>query len=446
MRFDKGKSDFWRHEYKIFMPSFTFYIETYGCKVNQYESQMLRETWRQAGGQETSDPGRADYVLVNSCAITARAERNARNALGRLKKAAPNAKTILTGCAAQFYADFTPRKNVQLAKPDFCINQQAKNLLLAGPQSLGAPSVCAPTQPLTGYARSRPVIKVQDGCSQNCAYCIVPQTRGKPCGRNAKDILTECRQLAGQGYGELVLSGINLRQYPGGFWPLLAFLDQELAPDFAGKTRLRISSLDPAMLNESAWEILATCKLLCPHLHLSLQHVSPRILALMGRKHYDGQIIREAVARLGQIWPTFGLGADILVGFPGETEEDLQILLDFVQELPLTYAHVFPYSRRPGTRAKDMPGQIAKKEKEERATIVREVIEAKKQAFLQRQTQLAKVHIVSEFAKSGSRKGINEFYGSCIFNNNEDAKGGIFVARPVGTQGNDLVVENLRIP
>lgn len=420
------------------MAQFKFYCETYGCKVNQYESQALREAWQKSGGIETDSPALADFILVNSCAITARAERNARNAICRLKKSAPNAKIILTGCAAQFYEDFVPRKNVRLAKPDICINQKDKNLLLAGPHKLdlcNTPSL----QPLMNYGRSRPVIKVQDGCSQNCAYCIVPQTRGNPRGRPVADILGECRHFASQGFGELVLSGINLRQYPGGFWKLLTFLDKELAPDFAGRTRLRISSIDPAMLNVGGLDALAACQLVCPQLHLSLQHASPHVLEMMGRKHYDRQMLQKAVAQLGQIWPVFGLGADILVGFPGETEDDLQCLLDFVRTIPLTYAHVFPYSRRQGTRAKDLPGQIARKDKEERAGKVRAVIEAQKQEFLQQQLMLPEVHIVPEFAKNSCRKGVNEFYVTCVFN--ENARRGIFIGHPVGVRGNELLVE-----
>lgn len=418
------------------MSEWLFYIKTFGCKVNQCESQLLREAWQKKGGRETDLPWLADYILINSCAITSRAERNARNAVFRLKKCAPNAQIILCGCAAQFYHDFQPRKKANRALPDLCVPQKEKGTLLNGPLPMPIEG-----RPLLGaYYRARPVIRLQDGCSQGCTYCIVPFTRGKPESREPGEILKECQGLARAGYGELVLSGINLRQYHkgGDFWTLLAWLDQQLATEFRGRLRLRISSIDPAMLNERALSILERTSLVCPHLHLSLQHSSESVLRSMGRSHYTIEKVLEQCKQLAQLWPVFGLGADFITGFPQETEKDLNALLDAIERLPLTYAHVFPYSRRQGTVAASLPGQIIKREKERRAWLVRARIAEKQKRFLLEQGRLDEMWIVRD---TGQGHGVNEFYVPCLFREADAPSRGLLKAAPVGQCEEGLLVE-----
>lgn len=441
------------------MENFRFYIETYGCKVNQYESEALRQAWRAKGGLECARPEEADFALINSCAITARAERNARNAVFRLRQAAPNARIILSGCAAQFYADFQPRKRANFARPDICLPQARKAELLRGPSALlesndidaspqalreisssaGAGRAFPDFGILQNYGRARPVVKIQDGCSHGCAYCIVPQTRGMPRSRAPEEILAECRRLARAGYGEIVLSGVNLRQYAGGFWLLLRRLDAELGREFSGSLRLRISSIDPAMLNDFGIETLAQCALVCPHLHLSMQHGSQRVLARMGRGHYAPEQTLAAVRKLGAVWPIFGLGADFLTGFPGEDEADISELLAFIAAMPFTYAHVFPYSRRQGTPARNFDDQIAKGEKIARAKQLRTAIAAKREQFLRRQLDLAEMLIAVEDVKDGRCRGVNEFYCNCVFEKPPQARG-LARARACGSDGEELAV------
>lgn len=396
------------------MANWKFYIATFGCKVNQYESQLLRETWLDKGGEETPAPENADYILINSCAITARAERNARNAVFRLRRLAPYAKIILAGCAAQFYGDFRPRKNANFAAPDVCLPQKDKYLLLAGPEPGQNPDF---RSGIKSYSRARPVIKIQDGCSANCSYCIVPQTRGGSKSRSRNEILAECVALARAGYGELVLSGVNLRCYRdhGDFWDLLAWLDGTLAQEFPGQLRLRISSLDPATLDSRAIEVLAAARLVCPHLHLSMQHASPKILEAMRRDSHTPAKISGFCEELARIWPVFGLGADIISGFPGETIADLELLLNFIEKTPLTYAHVFPYSRRQGTAAARAPGQIAKNEKEKRAWQIRALI-AKKQKQFWSEQPAAMLVAADAPGENGEGRGVNEYYVPCLFN------------------------------
>lgn len=421
------------------MSEWLFYIRTFGCKINQCESQLLREAWQKKGGIETDQPELADYILINSCAITGRAERNARNAVFRLKKLAPGAKVILCGCAAQFYDDFQPRKKANRALPDLCVPQKEKGTLLAGPRPAAMPD--APL--LTGYYRARPVIRVQDGCSQGCSYCIVPLTRGKSRSREHGEILEECQGLARAGYGELVLSGINLRQYhdKGDFWSLLAWLDRELSPEFQGRLRLRISSIDPHMLDDRGLATLAQGRLVCPHLHLSLQHASEPILRAMGRRHYTIEKVLDQCRKLASLWPVFGLGADFITGFPGETERDVNTLLEAIEELPLTYAHIFPYSRRQGTVAASLPGQIVKKEKERRAWQARAKIAAKQKRFWAAQGELSEMWIVAD---SDQSRGVNEYYAPCVFREPVPPSHGQIKAEPVGLCEEGLLVKAIK--
>lgn len=407
------------------MAEWTFYFETYGCRVNQHETALLREAWERLGGIFTQNAESADYICINSCAITAKAERDARNAVYRLRRLAPNAVIILTGCAAQLFPAIIPPHKAHLPFPDLRILQAEKNILLNGPEECLQKGSDKSNAPLRGiierFDRSRAIVKVQDGCRQYCAFCIVPQTRAQLYSANPENILEECRILASNGHAELVLSGINLRQYGrdrpeyGDFWDLLVLLDRELAKDFSGQLRLRVSSIEPAQLNEKALRTFAEAELLCPHLHLSLQHASQTVLRAMGRGHYQANDILRFIERLTSIWPVIGLGADLLLGFPGEKEEDLRILLEFIEELPLTYAHVFPFSPRPGTKAALMPDQLPLKLRRERAEIVREKISVKKAAFWKKQCELASMTLVMERDRHAAGfRGVNEYYVPCF--------------------------------
>ena len=515
------------------MPTWKFFLVTFGCKVNQYETQALREAWQKLGGVECSTPAGADVVCVNSCAITSKGERDARNAVFRLRREAPKARLILTGCAARLFADYKPRPGATWAAPDILIAQEHKDVLLqgpwvtppAGPHSL-TPHVERPADPspteannmpaaaspvpapvtegmarlpaqseafppfaISTFKRARPVLKVQDGCAHRCTYCIVPLTRGRPHSRPAEDIIAEARRLLEAGHVEVMISGINLGQYGrghdhmGDFWNLLRTLDAALAPEFAGKARFRISSLEPGQLNERGLDTLLGCRLLCPHLHISLQHGSQKVLKRMGRGHYSASMLEKAVTSLGAHWPVMGLGADIIAGFPGETEEDVQELLALIERLPLTYAHVFPYSRRPGTAAERFDRQVPQALKLERAARIRQAIAQKQRAFLESQLRLphmllaadvADVAVVSndadisngadisgpglKGATSGAvkpLKGVNEYYAACFMPCTEWAmndvstshgaqpRSGLLAVRPVAVTDKGLLVEEL---
>ena len=413
-----------------------FFIATLGCKVNQYESHSLREAWLSKGWLETDSPGSARLILVNSCAVTAKAVADVRNTVRRLHRAAPQAEILVTGCAAQVLT----QELAALPGVSAVVSQDDKSRLLAaplmqdvhmdnGPTGMPLPAEVAhtaaktpfPPFSLSGYDRSRAVLKIQDGCSHGCTYCIVPLTRGRARSRDFEDSLAEVRRLIQTGYREITLSGINLRQYKDSdkrdFWDCIAALEAALAPEWTGRLRLRISSLEPGQLTGKALDTLAASRLVAPHLHLSLQSGSPAVLRRMGRSHYDPTCLPDFLAQLRRHWPVFGLGADILTGFPGETEEEFAEGATFCRSLPLTYAHVFPYSRRPGTAAAAMSGQVSPEVKKTRAASLRAMVAEKKQNFLASQLALPQLLVVFEpqnaDAPASSIQGVNEYYSDC---------------------------------
>lgn len=431
------------------MSVWTFFIITFGCKVNQYESQALREAWRTLGGREAASAAGADVILVNSCAVTAKAERDARNALYRIRREAPAARRLLTGCSARLAGE--PLLNTEFLHA--LVAQEHKSTLLQGPWTKlpapGSPSAFPSFPPfsISGFERARPVLKVQDGCSHRCSYCIVPLTRGPARSRSPLDVLAEAEKLLEAGFRELVLSGINLSQYgrdlPGkpAFPTLLRLLEDRLAPRWAGRARLRISSLEPSQLDAHELELPAQSRLLCPHLHLSLQSGSPEVLRRMGRGHTKLERLVSRLEQLRRTLPVIGLGADLLTGFPGESEEQFHASLDIIKTLQLSYAHVFPYSRRPGTPAAELPEQIPQPEKLRRARLLRETAAAQQADFLQRLSALPLLHLHLDGASS---RGIDEHYAPCrLVHTPPQETRELLPVRPLRVENGALLVESL---
>jgi len=458
----------------------TFFLATLGCKVNQYESQSLREAWAARGLEEAECAAGARTVVVNTCAVTAKAVADGRAAVRRAHRENPDAEIVVTGCAAQVLAkEFETLPGVTLVVP-----QENKEKLLRyadithdGPAGKGLPeedsahSGAAPEYPafaITEYDRSRAVLKVQDGCSHRCTYCIVPLTRGTSRSRLPEETLAEAKRLLDAGFRELVLNGINLFQYgrdladPHDFWDLVAYLDTNLAPEWAGRARIRLSSLEPGQLGTKALDVMGESSLVAPHLHLSLQSGSNAVLRRMGRGHYDPGILDGFCRDLSGIFPLFGLGADILSGFPGETDAHAAETEALCGTLPFSYAHVFPYSKRPGTPAATFADQVVSAIKKDRAARLRAIFTAKKKAFLERCLTLPEMRVACEPFQEGPGQdarqdgrektggisgGVNEFYADCRF-----VEGGgpqnafsraLVAAKPVRTDGALLWVEAL---
>lgn len=392
-----------------------FWLTTLGCKINQYESESIRQSWLEKGFKAADSDEAADVVVVNSCAVTSSALSDLRQTVRGINRRNHDCKIIVTGCAAQVFA----AELAELPGVVEVIPQERKAELLSGPIERDNLPFCgenifAPFS-IDDYQRSRAVVKVQDGCSHRCTYCIVPITRGPSISRNMADILSEMERLLNAGFREMVISGINLSHYgrdidgKPDFWDLMEKIEREFGQEWSGKARLRISSLEPGQLHDRAVEIFADSSLICPQLHLSLQSGDANVLKRMGRGHYKPQDVFDFLDKLAAVWPVFGLGADILTGFPGETEEEFLNTLNFCRKLPLSYAHVFPYSIRPGTAAAKMPGHLPNKVKKERAARLRDVVNQKKNNFLKRLTSMDSLHVLVQDGEIG----VCEYYTTC---------------------------------
>jgi MiaB/RimO family radical SAM methylthiotransferase len=268
---------------------------------------------------------------------------------------------------------------------------------------------------LQSSRRARGVVKVQDGCSHRCTYCIIPFTRGPSVSRPFSAILQEVRRVFSSGIPEVVLSGINLGHFGRDlsprtdFWDLVAFLEQELASEWAGKKRLRLGSLEPGELNSKGLDTLAGSTMLCPHLHVSLQSASPKVLRAMGRGHYSPGSVSGFVLELERLGLDYVLGADLLVGFPGESDADFSDTLKFCTRLPLGYAHVFPYSVRPGTAAAAFSSQVPHAIRSARAGDLRQALLENRMDTLRR---IASKRLLTMVPETSSR-GICEYYFTC---------------------------------
>jgi len=414
-----------------------FLLQSLGCKVNQYECRALAEAWRAQGLVDADGPADADLVVLCTCAVTARAEAEGRRlARNLVREIGGQGRVVVTGCAAAV----SPDAFAGLGAVPVADKARLARHPFSDADATPRPPETFPDLAVTGYDRARGLLKIQDGCSHGCSYCIVPSARGPSVSRPVAAIVAEARRLLKAGRRELGLTGINLGHFgrdlrPAvNFWQLVADLEQALAPDAAGTARLRLGSLDPAMLDAEGVAVLAASRMVCPHLHISLQSADPGILAAMGRRPGDAEAVSSFVDKASRNWPAMGFGCDILTGFPGESEAAFRVTADFLERAPLTYAHVFPYSRRPGTRAADLPGQLPRQVKAERAKILRGIVEAKSARFLDRLA--GEPHLAVALERRDPVVGTCGQYVDCRFETApEAALGTLAAARPVGTDG-----------
>ena len=353
---------------------------TLGCKVNQVESEAMREALLAAGFQEAAGGETADVVVVNSCTVTATSDQKARQALRREKKRNPGAVAVLTGCWPQAF----PQEAQEFLEADVVLGTARRGDLV--PRLLEYLSTkqrvvdIAPHQKgekfeklsiSAMHGRTRAFVKIEDGCDRFCSYCIIPYARGRVRSKPLEDIREEAARLGEAGYKEVVLTGINLPAYGKDLGGDLCDA-VEAACAAPGILRVRLGSLEPEQLTPPVIARLAAQEKLCPQFHLSLQSGCDETLRRMNR-HYTTAEYRQIVGDLRKAFPNCAVTTDIMVGFAGETEEEFGESLAFAKEIAFAKVHVFAYSRRPGTRAYDMPGQVPNREKERRS---REMIAA----------------------------------------------------------------------
>lgn len=366
-------------------------LETLGCKVNQYESSYVVESLEEAGHSLVPFKEHADIYVVHGCAVTSRASYETRQLLRRARRINPEAVLVAMGCEAQ-------RDSRRLAQERLAThilgNSHKHELIhhLRVPASVDAPLVCVSDmascvhfQPLPVnrmfMGRTRATLKIQDGCNSFCAYCVVPFTRGRSRSLPPREVLLQMTRFLDHGYREVVLTGIHLGQWGKDLSPpmelsdLLHQLDKE-----AGSARIRLSSLEPGEWSSTLLEAMPHWKWLCPHFHIPLQSGDDEILRLMERP-YQRNEYAALVHALRARFPQCALGADVLVGFPGETPRHFANTLALIDTLPLSYLHVFPYSPRPGTKAFSRKDRATGHELKTRARTLQELGRRKREAF-----------------------------------------------------------------
>ena len=393
----------------------TFYIEQFGCRATQADGAALERQLLDRGCTSAAEAAAADIVVVNTCTVTAAADAQAREAIRKLYAANPDVRVIATGC----YAQRAPEELSKLPGVAWVVGNSHKPQIpelvegltrepfssrsndvfpVAALLPMHGPSSQVPARILTGDIfeqntllstpvfggegnHTRPTLKIQDGCNSRCSFCVIPFVRGKSRSLPAETVVQEIRQLDAAGYREIVLSGINLGTYGRDLSPRVEF--EELLRrilDETGVERLRISSIEPLDVTQDLVELFASTERIAQHFHMPLQSGADRILAVMHR-WYRAEHYARRVQLVHERLPHAAIGADVIAGFPGETEEDHATTMGFIESLPFSYLHVFSYSKRPGTKAaglsNEIPGAIIRR----RARELRALGEKKSAAF-----------------------------------------------------------------
>lgn len=405
----------------------SFYIENFGCRATQADGAAIERQFRDLGLQAAAGPGNSEWVILNTCAVTAAAEQDARAAIRRIRRNNPECKIVVTGC----YAQRAPEEVASLPGVAAVIGnshkhtlaqialagQSEKNTLAEGsflPLSAlrGAPDgdgkgsgaaeifvsdIFAHTELLaapvfdSGGERTRPNLKVQDGCNNRCSFCIIPSVRGRSRSLAPADVLREVNQLVAAGYREVVLSGINLgrwgRDLPGENGEGQAARPakfEDLVRTILERTtveKLRISSVEPMDWTDSLIRLVSESSRIAKHAHIPMQSGSDSVLRRMHRK-YRPWHYREKIEKIRAAMPAAAIGADVMVGFPGESEAEFEETRRMIEKLPFTYLHVFTFSARPGTPAAGMPNPVPVHVARRRNEILRELAAQKKLAFM----------------------------------------------------------------
>jgi len=373
----------------------TFFVTNFGCRASQSEGASIHQELLDSDVIEAETAYDANVVIVNSCTVTAEADRDVRQTIRRIASRNPGAQIIVTGC----YAQRAPEELASLPQVRYVlgnshkplVGQFAINLLSDDFQTHGrAEILCSsiflerefkPASHTGSGGRTRAVVKVQDGCNANCSFCVIPSVRGRSRSIEPEAALAEVRDLVARGYKEVVFSGIHLGTYGRDLQSKTTFYELICrALEVEGLERLRLSSVEPFEVVPELIDLVATHSRMARHFHIPLQSGSARILRAMYRP-YSPHYYFDLVSRIRSRIPDAALGADVMVGFPGETDDDFLETYRLVEQSALTYLHVFPYSSRPGTVAADLPNHIPERVARFRARALRGLIAQKNETF-----------------------------------------------------------------
>lgn len=358
---------------------------TLGCRVNQYESRAISEYLEERGVIIKPFTEKCDAYIINTCAVTAESEKKGRKMMSRAHKLNPEAPIIVTGCQSQLHPETVAAipgvkyvsgnaSKLDAARAVFeTVGKEISGTIFGRLETTSEYESYSVKKP----DHTRAYIKIEDGCENRCAYCVIPKVRGPVRSKLPEDVIKEVQHVAALGYKEIVLTGIETCSYQYNLTELMNALSE-----IDGIERIRLSSVNPAFINQRFADSIKGIKKICPHFHLSLQSCCTKTLNAMRRRYNTDMLMRNCEA-VREAIPNVMFTADIICGFPGETDEDFNTTLENVKKISLLSAHVFPYSKRPGTEAAEMPMQVDEKIKAERCERLSATIEESRRNIIE---------------------------------------------------------------
>lgn len=396
----------------------TFNILTLGCKVNQYESEAVEELFINRGFEKKKE--NADIYVINTCTVTNMSDRKSRQTISRARKENPNAVIAVMGC----YSQVKPEEIKKIEGVDIILGSRNKEevvdlceeffkdeIQIEDVISLSETKTIEELQIENQSEMTRAYIKIQDGCNMYCSYCMIPYARGDISSRDMNSIVEEAKRLSDNGFKEIVLTGIHVSSYGKELKEKSDLIEViENVAQIPGIERIRLSSMEPRHITRDFLERMKATGKACDHFHLSLQSGSDNVLKLMNRK-YDTKLYKEKVELIREVFPNAGLTTDIIVGFPQETDENHKETMEFIKDIEFSKIHVFKYSKRTGTKASAMSGQIDGNIKKERSNDISTLEEKIRIEFMKKQVgKILPVLFETKTDKEGYMSGYSTNY------------------------------------
>ncbi len=402
-------------------------FHTLGCKLNFSETSTLSRMLEADGFEKKSFDEVADVYVINTCSVTENADKECRQLVRRIQRRSPESLIVITGC----YAQLKPKEIAGISGVDLVLGAAEKFNITAHLKELtkgdSAKISSCEIQEVNGfhssfsfYERTRAFLKVQDGCDYNCTFCTIPMARGKSRSDSIDNVIRNAEELAANGVKEIVLTGVNLGDF--GFTPVLSMQSKEVRnrdnnfltlikelDKIKGIERFRISSIEPNLLTNDIVEFVTHSNKFMPHFHIPLQSGSNKILGLM-RRRYKKELYEEKISYIKYLMPHCAVGADVIVGFPSETESDFNETFEFLQKLDISYLHVFTYSERDNTKALEIDSVVPLNIRYQRNKILRNLSYKKMQSFIQQQNNQIRKVLFEDHEKNGLMEGYTDNY------------------------------------
>ena len=403
-------------------------FHTFGCKLNYSETSSISRIFKENGYKNKSIYNNPDNVIINTCSVTENADKKCKDLIKKIKKHSPDSIVTIVGCFAQLKPDTI--KNIKGVDKVIGTKEKFNFDSYINNKSIIHSEISQSKEFNSTFSvddRTRSFLKVQDGCNYGCSFCTIPLARGKSRSAEPNEVLSKINDLINKGSKEIILSGINIGDYgimdgkrKNNFFSLLKYIENE-----TDDVRFRISSIEPNLLNDDIIELVAHSNKFVNHFHIPLQSGSNNILKKMSRR-YSIELYHDRINKIKKLMPNACIGADVIVGFPGETDNEFDKTLKFIKRLDISYLHVFPYSERNNTRALKIIDIVPQVKRSERSKILRELSEKKKRKFYDSNLNLSKEVLFEDKVKEGYVFGYTDNYIKTKVKFKEDYIGKIF--------------------